>query len=50
MSKKRTKYTAEFKSKLVLELLKNKPPISEIASTHNITPQNLQGGKKNIFR
>ena len=46
MSKKRTKYTAEFKSKLVLELLKNERTISEIASDNNITPQNLQGWKK----
>ncbi len=46
MSKKRTKYTAEFKTKLVLELLKNERPISEIASDNNITPQNLQGWKK----
>ena len=46
MSKKRTKYTAEFKSKLVLELLKNERTLSEIASDNNITPQNLQGWKK----
>lgn len=46
MSKKRTKYTAEFKSKRVLELLKNERTISEIASANNITPQNLQGWKK----
>jgi putative transposase len=46
MSKKRTKYTAEFKTKRVLELLKNERPISEIASDNNITPQNLQGWKK----
>jgi len=46
MSKKRTKYSAEFKSKLVLELLKNERTVSEIASANNITPQNLQGWKK----
>jgi len=46
MSKKRTKYTAEFKSKLVIELLKNERTVSEIASANNITPQNLQGWKK----
>ena len=46
MSKKRTKYSAEFKSQLVLELLKNERTISEIASDNNITPQNLQGWKK----
>jgi len=41
MSKKRTVYSAEFKSKLVLELLKNEKTVSEIASANNITPQNL---------
>ena len=49
MSKKRTKYSAEFKSKLVLELLKNERTLSEIASDNNITPQNLQGWKKTFL-
>ena len=38
MSKKRTKYTTEFKTKVVLEALKNERPIPEIASEYNITP------------
>jgi len=46
MSKKRTKYSTEFKSKLVSELLRNERTLSEIASDNNITPQNLQGWKK----
>lgn len=46
MSKKRTVYSAEFKSKLVLELLKNEKTAAEIASANNITPQNLNNWKK----
>jgi len=46
MSKKRTVYSAEFKSKLVLELLKNDRTLAEIASANNITPKNLQNWKK----
>jgi hypothetical protein len=42
MSKKRTKYTSAFKTKLVLELLQNKSTLVQIASKHNILPQNLQ--------
>jgi len=39
MSRKRTNYSAEFKSKLVL---KNEKTLAEIASANNITPKNLQ--------
>jgi len=46
MSKKRTVYSAEFKSKLVLELLKNEKTVAEIASANNITPQNFNNWKK----
>ncbi len=46
MSRKRTTYTAELKSKLVLELLKNEKTLAEIASANNITPKNLQNWKK----
>ncbi len=60
MSKKRTKYTSAegelalakrgypgvFKTKLVLELLQNESTLVEIASKHNILPQNLQNWKK----
>jgi putative transposase len=42
----RTIYSAEFKSKLVLEVLKNEKTLQEIASTNNITPKNLQNWKK----
>jgi putative transposase len=46
MSKKRTSYSAEFKSKLVLQLLENEKTLAEIASENNITPKNLQNWKK----
>lgn len=46
MSRKRASYSAAFKSKLVLELLKNEKTLSEIASANNITPKNLQNWKK----
>ena len=46
MSRKRTKYSAAFKSKLVLEVLKNDRTLAEIASANNITPKNLQNWKK----
>jgi putative transposase len=46
MSKKRTTYSAEFKSRLVLQLLENEKTIAEIASENNITPKNLQNWKK----
>lgn len=46
MSRKRTVYTAEFKTKLVLEVLKEDKTLAEIASANNITPKNLQNWKK----
>ena len=36
MSKKRTKYTSAFKTKLALELLQNESTIVQIFSKHNI--------------
>jgi putative transposase len=46
MSRKRTTYSAEFKTKLVLELLQNEKTLTEIATAHNVTPKNLQNWKK----
>jgi putative transposase len=46
MSKKRTVYSAEFKTKLVLEVLREDSTLAEIASKNNITPKNLQNWKK----
>ena len=46
MSRKRTSYSPAFKTKLVLELLKNEQTVSQISSTYNVTPQNLKNWKK----
>jgi putative transposase len=46
MSRKRTTYSAEFKTKLVLEVIKEESTLVEIASKNNITPKNLQNWKK----
>lgn len=45
MSKKRTTYTTEFKTKIVLEVLKGDKTINEIASVNNVTPKNIQNWK-----
>jgi putative transposase len=42
MSTKRTIYRTEFKTKLVLEALKNEQTITEIASKYNITPKTIR--------
>ena len=49
MSKKRTTYSSAFKTKLVLELLQNEQTLAEIASKHNILPQNLINWKKTFL-
>jgi putative transposase len=44
-----TKYTSASKTKLVLELLQNESTLVQIASKHNILPQNLQNWKKTFL-
>jgi len=46
MSKRKTKFSTEFKTKLVLELLKEEKTVAEISAANNITPQNLNNWKK----
>ena len=46
MSRTRTVYTAEFKTRLVLEVLREEKTLAEIASKNKITPKNLQNWKK----
>ena len=48
MSRKMTQYSAEFKTKIVLEVLKGDKTINEIASEYNIIPKNILNWK-NIF-
>jgi len=46
MSKKRKVYSADFKSKLVLEVLEGEMTLNEIASKYEILPVNLRNWKK----
>ena len=46
MSRKRTIYSTELKTRLVLEVLKEEKTLNEIASANNVTPKNLQNWKK----
>jgi putative transposase len=45
MSRKRTNYSTELKTKLVLEVLKGEKTLNEIASANNLVPKNLQNWK-----
>ena len=45
MSRKRTTFSTEFKTKIVLEVLKGDKTINEIASANNITQKNIQNWK-----
>ena len=49
MSRKRTVYSAEFKSKLVLEVLEGERTLNEIASAYEIIPKNLINWKKQFL-
>jgi len=49
MSIKRKIYSAEFKGKLVLEVLEGEKTINEIASTYGIIPNNLKNWKKQFL-
>ncbi|MEA2111213.1 MAG: IS3 family transposase [Campylobacterota bacterium] len=49
MSTKRKTYTAEFKAKLVLEVLEGEKTINEIASAYEIIPNNLKNWKKQFL-
>jgi putative transposase len=42
MSRTRTVYTAAFKTRLVLEVLKEEQTLAEIASKNKITPKNAR--------
>jgi transposase-like protein len=47
MAKRRT-FSPEFKSKLVLELLREERPLGEIANEHGISPNQLRNWKLNF--
>jgi len=46
MSRKMSKYTTEFKTKIVLEVLKGEDTLNELASKYNIIPKNIMNWKK----
>jgi putative transposase len=46
MSTKRKTYTADFKAKLVLELLEGEQTLNEVASKYEVLPYNLKNWKK----
>ena len=45
MSRKMAKYTTEFKTKIVLEVIKGEKTLNEIASQYNIIPKNIMNWK-----
>ena len=49
MSRKRTTYSAEFKAKVVLEILEGEKSLNEIASQYDLLPKNLQNWKKQFL-
>ncbi len=49
MSTKRKTYSAEFKSKLVLEVLEAEKTINEIASHYEVLPVSLKNWKKQFL-
>lgn len=48
MSKRRRKYSAEFKTKVVLEILKEQETLSEIAGRHGIHPTQIAKWKRTL--
>jgi putative transposase len=49
MSKKRTTYSVEFKTKIVLEVLRGEKTLNQIASENNITPANIKSWKQKFL-
>jgi putative transposase len=49
MSKKRRNFSAEFKAKVVLELLEGDKTLNEIASKNDLLPRSVQQWKKQFL-
>ena len=49
MSRKRKTYTADFKSKIVLEILEGEKTLNEIASKYELLPKNIQNWKRQFL-
>jgi len=51
MTKKYIKnFSAEYKTKVVLELLDSEVTISQLSKTYEITPKTIQNWKKQFFK
>ncbi|MDQ7085912.1 MAG: transposase [Sulfurovum sp.] len=49
MSRKRKTYSAEYKAKLVVEVLREEKTLNEIASSYEVLPKSLQNWKKQFL-
>ena len=49
MSRKRKQYSAEFKTKVVLELLKGDQTVAQVASKYEVTAKSLTDWKKQFL-
>lgn len=49
MSVKRKSYSADFKAKLVLEVLEGETTVNEIASSYEVQPLSLRNWKKQFL-
>ncbi len=50
MSRKDTNYSADFKAKVVLELLGSGQTLNEVASKYKLLPKNLQNWKRQFVK
>jgi transposase len=46
---KRRKFTSKFKTKIVLEALKEHQPLNDLAQKHQIAPSQISGWKKEFL-
>ena len=49
MSRKRKTYSADFKAKVVLEVIEGEKTLNEIASRYDLLPKNIQNWKKQFL-
>ncbi|WP_157671605.1 transposase [Francisella halioticida] len=49
MSKKRVTYTADFKAKVIIELLEGDMTVNEIASKYDLLPKNVHNWKQQFL-
>lgn len=49
MTKKRTQYSREFKFKVAMEAIKEQATINEIASQHNVHPNQVRSWKSQLM-